>query len=44
METNQNILVLLDERIEEIARAVFLECDGNGEASAQPSDDAGKAA
>jgi hypothetical protein len=40
METNQNILVLLDERIEEIARAVFLECDGNGKASAQPSDDA----
>jgi len=40
METNQNILVLLDERIEEIARAVFLECDGNGKASVQPSDDA----
>lgn len=40
METNQNILVLLDERIEEIARAVFLECDGNGKASAQPPDDA----
>jgi len=38
METNQNILLLLDKRIEEIARAVFLECDGNGKASAQPSD------
>jgi hypothetical protein len=40
METNQNILVLLDERIEEIARAVFLECDGASRASAQLSDDA----
>lgn len=40
METNQNILALLDERIEEIARAVFLECDGNGKPLAQASDDA----
>ena len=40
METNQNILVLLDERIKEIARAVFLECNAASMASAQPSDDA----
>src|SRR5258708_29449826 len=40
MLTNQNILALLDERIAEIARAVFLECDGNGKASAHSSDDA----
>jgi hypothetical protein len=26
---NQEFLVLLDARIEEIARAVFLECDGD---------------
>lgn len=37
---NQEFLVLLDARIEEIARAVFLECDGNRKASAHPSDDA----
>jgi len=36
---NQEFLVLLDARIEEIARAVFLECDGASRASAQPSDD-----
>jgi hypothetical protein len=40
MLTNQNILALLDERIAEIARTVFLECDGNGKASAHSSDDA----
>ncbi|SRR5713226_4503 len=40
MLTNQNILALLDERIAEIARAVFLECDGNSKASAHSSDDA----
>ena len=38
--TNQNILALLDERIAEIARTVFLECDGNGKASVHSSDDA----
>lgn len=37
---NQEFLVLLDARIEEIARAVVLECDGASKASAQPSDDA----
>jgi len=37
---NQEFLVLLDARIEEVARAVFLECEGAREASAQPSDDA----
>ncbi len=36
---NQEFLVLLDARIEEIARAVFLECNARM-ASAQPSDDA----
>jgi hypothetical protein len=40
MPTNQNILALLDERIAEIARTVFLECDGNGKASVHSSDDA----
>jgi hypothetical protein len=40
MLTNQNILALLDERIAEIARTVFLECDGNGKASVHSSDDA----
>jgi hypothetical protein len=37
---NQEFLVLLDARIEEIARAVFLECDGEAKTSARPSDDA----
>ena len=37
---NQEFLTLLDARIEEIARAVFLECDGACKASAQPSDEA----
>ncbi len=37
---NQEFLVLLDARIEEIARAVFLECDGASKASAQPSNKA----
>lgn len=37
---NQEFLVLLDARIEEIARAVFLEGIGDGPASALPSDDA----
>lgn len=37
---NQEFLVLLDARIEEIARAVFLECDGDGKTSAHLSDDA----
>jgi hypothetical protein len=37
---NQEFLVLLDARIEEIARAVFLECNAASMASAQPSDDA----
>jgi hypothetical protein len=40
MLTNQNILGLLDERIAEIARTVFLECDGAGTTSAHVSDDA----
>ena len=39
---NQEFLALLDARIEEIARAVFLECDGASKASAQPSDEASK--
>jgi len=37
---NQEFLVLLDARIEEVARAVFFECEGAREASAQTSDDA----
>jgi hypothetical protein len=37
---NQEFLVLLDARIEEIARAVFLERIGDGPASAPPPDDA----
>jgi hypothetical protein len=37
---NQEFLVLLDARIEEIARAVFLERIGEGPASVPPSDDA----
>jgi hypothetical protein len=37
---NQEFLALLDARIEEIARAVFLECDSARKASAQPSDEA----
>jgi len=37
---NQEFLALLDSRIEEIARAVFLECDGASKAAAQPSDEA----
>jgi len=37
---NQDFLVLLDARIKEIARAVFLESDGASKAAAQPSDDA----
>src|ERR1700694_3366280 len=37
---NHEFLVLLDARIEEIARAVFLECNAASMASAQPSDDA----
>lgn len=36
---NQEFLVLLDARIEEIARAVFLERIGEGPASTPPSDD-----
>jgi hypothetical protein len=40
MLTNQNILALLDERLAEIARTVFLECDGNGKTSVRSSDDA----
>jgi hypothetical protein len=37
---NQEFLALLDARIEEISRAVFLECDDDVKAPAQPSDDA----
>lgn len=37
---NQEFLALLDARIEEIARAVFLECDRASTASAEPSDEA----
>lgn len=37
---NHEFLVLLDARIEEIARAVFLERDGANKASAEPFDDA----
>lgn len=37
---NQEFLVLLDARIEEIARTVFLECDGDNKASAHVSNDA----
>jgi hypothetical protein len=37
---NQEFLLLLDARIEEIARAVILECNAASMASAQPSDDA----
>lgn len=37
---NHEFLVLLDARIEEIARAIVLECEGASTASAQPSDDA----
>lgn len=37
---NHEFLVVLDARIEEIARAVFLECERASNASAQPSDDA----
>ncbi len=37
---NQELLVLLDARIGEIARAVFLECAGDTQASADPSDGA----
>jgi len=37
---NQEFLVLFEARIEEIARAVFLECNAASMASAQPSDDA----
>ena len=37
---NQEFLVLLDARIEEIARAVFFEFDGVNKASAEPIDDA----
>ena len=37
---NQNILVLLDERMAEIARAVFEEAIGNGTAPVQLPDDA----
>jgi len=37
---NQDFLVLLDARIEEIARAVFLECNSTNMTSAQASDDA----
>jgi hypothetical protein len=35
---NQELLVLLDARIEEIARAVFLECDANRAAVQLPND------
>lgn len=37
---NEEFLALLDARIEEIARAVFLERIGDDPASAQPSNDA----
>jgi len=37
---NQEFLVLLDARIEEIARAIFLDCDGANKTSAEPFDDA----
>jgi len=37
---NHEFLVLLDARIEEIARAVFFEFDGANKASAEPFDDA----
>jgi hypothetical protein len=37
---NQEFLVLLDARIEEIARAVFFEFDCANKASAEPIDDA----
>lgn len=37
---NHEFLVLLDARIEEIARAVFFEFDGANKASAEPIDDA----
>lgn len=37
---NQEFLVLLDARIEEIARAVFLECEGASKAAAEPANDA----
>ena len=37
---NQEFLVLLDARIEEIARAVFFACEGSDKASAEPFDDA----
>jgi hypothetical protein len=37
---NPEFLVLLDARIEEIARAVFFEFDGANKASAEPFDDA----
>lgn len=37
---NQELLVLLDARIEEIARAVFFECEGASKASAEPANDA----
>ena len=37
---NPEFLVLLDARIEEIARAVFFEFDGVNKASAEPIDDA----
>ena len=37
---NHEFLVLLDARIEEIARTVFFEFDGANKASAEPFDDA----
>ena len=37
---NHEFLVLLDARIEEIARAVFFEFDGTNKPSAEPIDDA----
>src|ERR1041384_214249 len=37
---NEEFLVLLDARIEEIARAVFFEFDGANKTSAEPFDDA----
>jgi Helix-turn-helix domain len=37
---NQDFLVLLDARIKEIARAIFLECDGDGKTSAPLSGNA----
>ena len=37
---NQDILAFLDARIEEIARAVFFECEGARKASAEPATDA----